>query len=315
MKKTDWIYFVREVQGIIRHYKITKSPEFEEKRMRFFIIKGMHSLEKGLSLEKPRVGFGKKKVQDLLQKLEKYVDAGFDCNDIAIQMAIGALRQYLNWHIEKDALDPEIATGIEHIQRKIAVTYNVGGTVYLTRREIQDFNSDDVSKAIYTRHSVRHFSKEKVDNLSIMEAIKEAEQCPSACNRQPTRVHLFSSEEEKKYLSEHLEGVGGFAENCSAFIIITGSVSAFSFTENNQWLVNAGIFVGYLVLTLHTRGIGSCVIQRPLIRSTELNELRNHFNIPEDEEIVCAIGLGKYPDSFYAPVSARRPVDEIITEH
>lgn len=188
-------------------------------------------------------------------------------------------------------------------------------TLTLNRNHILDFNPEELTKIIETRHSIRDFSEEPIDTNCVKEAIIAANRCPSACNRQSTRVHIVSTVLGKKELENTLDGVGGFADKCSAYLLVTGNISAFEFAENNQWIVNAGIFVGYLVLTLHARGIASCVIQRPLVRNKKIKKTRELFGIKENEEVICILGIGRYPAEFRVPVSQRFSSDNLVVEH
>lgn len=228
-------------------------------------------------------------------------------------MAMGAMGKYIAFHKAKDALNGEVEAFYGKLNGLIPHIKSIGGYEKVYKQDILNFDCEEFNKVIITRHSIRNFSDEKVDIDLVKSAIELAQHCPSACNRQPTKIHIVGSEDGIKYLSKHLQGVGGFADDCKMFLIVTGCVSAFDFVENNQWLVNAGIFVGILELTLHSKGIASCVVQRPLVRSNRIDMLRNYFDIPDNEEIVCVIGMGMYMDEFCVPVSTRLTLDEIVT--
>lgn len=315
MTIADLKYIFRRILAIRKNYEISQDKTYSEKRQQFQIIKAMHTLEKGLSLKDVRIGFGVSKALFLTNMLEKYVDDGFNCEHCSIQMAMGAIKKYVEWNDEKGALNPDVKTAYEKLASKITINQEIGGTQRFSKEQVLNFNADEFNKVVMTRHSMRHFGQEEVNVESIKQAIELAKQCPSACNRQPTKVHIINKQEDKDFLASQLEGAGGFAGSCSAFLFITGDATAFSFNESNQWIVNAGIFTGYLVLALHAKGIASCVIQRPVVRSKKLIGMRNYFKIPDNEEIICAIGLGSYPEEFNVPASARLPIDEIVTEH
>ena len=97
-------------------------------------------------------------------------------------------------------------------------------------------------------------------------------------------------------------------------MIVTGQVSAFEDDELYQYSVSAGIFVGYLTLALHTYGIGSCVLQRPLIKDKVWSELSTVLSIPEGEQSVCAIAIGAPADSVVVPLSHRLPYERIVKD-
>lgn len=311
---TDLKYFIRELESLLKHYRIANQNEYKQQREQYSIIKSMHSIEKGMSLNEIKIGFGERKVVALMNRLEKYSESGFDCNHESVQMAMCAIAEYIQWHKDKNVLNKDIEKQYEKLMKVFPHNEKSGGTRKCVKSEILDFDCNEFDKVLYSRRSIRNFSDEEVNSEIIMEAVKRANRCPSACNRQPTKVYIVKSMNARKYLADHLQGTGGFAEKCKCFLIVTGSVAAFNFTENNQWLINAGIFVGTLELTLHSSGIASCVINSPLVRSKNINEMRNLFKIPEDEEIVCFIGIGMYPDEFSVPFSKRLPINKIAKE-
>lgn len=187
-----------------------------------------------------------------------------------------------------------------------------GGASYYITKDILHTDLDAFQNLVDTRHSIRNFGDKDITIEELKAAVQDANKCPSACNRQSTKVYIINSEDGKKYMASHLEGTGGFADECAGFILVTGNISAFDFLENNQWIVSGGIFVGFLVLALHARGIATCVVQRPFVRSKQMQDMRNHFSIPDNQEIICAIGYGAYPDSFMAPNSVRLNNERII---
>lgn len=144
----------------------------------------------------------------------------------------------------------------------------------------------------------------------IVKAIKLAKQCPSACNRQATRLYVVNHK-KKKIFSEWLSGTGGFDEEIKEFILVCAKTSAYMPQEYQQYEVSTGIFVGYLTLALQAYGIGSCVIQRDVLNTKAWRKIANKLNIPYDEQIVCILGCGIQDTSYPVPISHRFDVDEI----
>lgn len=315
MKVADLKYFIRELLTLKKRYEILKSGKWKEAKEQFKIIQSMHSIEKGLSLKEPRVGFGADKVLSLLGRIESYKNCGYDCSHASVQMALKALEEYIEWNRTKGVENDRIIEKFTALRNDVPTSGIEGGTNFFTRDEILDFDAKELTKVIKTRHSMRNFSDEAVDIEKVKQAIEEANLCPSACNRQPTHVHIITGEKELEYMRKNLQGTGGFSEKCSTFLLLTGNVSAFDFNANNHWLVSGGIFAGYLSLTLHARGIAACVIQRTLIRASKTNEMRKALSIPDNEEFICAFGLGMYPEEFRTPKSTRLPIEELITVH
>lgn len=75
-------------------------------------------------------------------------------------------------------------------------------------------------------------------------------------------------------------------------------------------LVDVGIAVGYMVLSAHNMGLGTCPIG--LISSFD-DEIREVLNIPDEKNIVIGIALG-YPDPdspINRTISERTPIGEV----
>ena len=76
-------------------------------------------------------------------------------------------------------------------------------------------------------------------------------------------------------------------------------------------LTDIGIFVGYIVLSAHALGLGTCPIG--LITAFE-DDIKEELNIPENKKVVIGIAVG-YPDPdapINKPKSNRVPLSEIV---
>ena len=97
------------------------------------------------------------------------------------------------------------------------------------------------------------------------------------------------------------------------FIIITADINAFIMEEFYDWFVSSSIFAGYLSLAFHLYGIGSCCLRKPLYFELEsMKRYREHFQIPENEQIVLEMAIGYYKKSFEVACSARKPIDDLV---
>lgn len=268
------------------------------------LIRYTHSMEKGLSIENPKLGFGHKKQESMLYLLDKLKD----CNDKlcieARQMAIDSLNRYLEYHKVRGFSD-EMIRRIESAMTKEKHTLEVsyGGTVEINKEDLKA-DIPEIEKFFNTRHSIRDFAEDDVVDEELMRALTLAQRAPSACNRQGYRVHILGKEKSKKY-AKSLSGIGGFAENVNRFVMITGKLSAYRVDEINQYIVSASMYASYLTLTLHLYGMGSCLVQRPLIWDKNWDELRISLGIPEDEQLICLLSVGKLKDKMQVPESHR----------
>ncbi len=307
------VYYAWKEAG--RTERIVYSDAYEADRTAANIIRLVHAIEKGLSIENPRPFFGQKKIDDIISMTKEYAQK-YGKESTCVQMACEALLRWKEWHKENGFQSAEF----ENMACRIAeMADSMGfvrgdvpyaGTKTLSLRDIQ-FDLPELTRFFETRHSIRQFTGEKVDRDKLRAAIKLAQTAPSACNRQAVRVYSIDSKKYMEDLQADLSGIGGFAEDVDLFLLITGKLSAYGKFEHNQFIVSAGIFAGYLSLALHAYNIGACIIQRPTRLSAQWEAFAQKNGIPADEQIVCMIGIGSMKEETAVPVSNRLETDAI----
>lgn len=274
------------------------------------IMRRTHSIEKGMCIPNPRPCFGFKKIKelfDLINQLGESKKAVF-----AKENALCAIISYLDYHHSLSIVDSRL-TEIENEVKRYRTGLSkkdFGGVVELSKKELR-FDIDSIEKFFNSRHSVRSFSDEDVEDSKILKALILAQKCPSACNRQAYRVYILSKEKSRLY-SKTLEGIGGFENSTSRFLLVTSVQSAYRENEVNEHIVSASIFAGYLTLTLHLYGIESCVIRRDLIWQRNQRREAKKFGINEEEQLICVLGIGYPKDKFLVPRSQRFEPAEVF---
>lgn len=296
-----------------KNNRILSHEDFTQARLEADIIRLVHSIEKGLSISNPRPGFGIDKIKKILALCDIYTKNGYPEKE-CLYFAKDSLYAYLAWNDEIKYTSGEL-----YLIKKLygdlfgslpQTDDRYGGMIEIDSEDF-DFDINDIENLFETRHSIREFSGEAVTDAEIRKAVKLAQRSPSACNRQGVRVYSVSS---KKYIAEtgkSLEGIGGFAEDVDKFLLITAKQSAYGLFENNQYIVSASMFAGYLTLALHAYGIAACTVQRSLSYNKSWDKFCQKNNIPEDEQIVVMIGIGKYKKNTKVPVSRRLNLDYI----
>ena len=166
-------------------------------------------------------------------------------------------------------------------------------------------------KLVNSRHSIREFKNEPVDEEKLKSALELAIKSPSACNRQSTRVYVLDHSDFSA-IANWTGGVKTFLHTVDKILIITGQMSAYEKDEYFQYTVSAGIFTGYLTLSLQAFGIGACVLQRPLIRDLQWQTVSQKLGIPCEEQVVCAIAIGVPEDEIKVPKSYRLPFERVV---
>lgn len=300
--------------GLIRHNRLLRSLDSEVARKNHLaaeLSRFTHSIEKGMTIQTPRLGFGHDKQRKMMQLIVQLESSQSAYHTEVCAVAMDALQEYLNFHEVRGYRD-EFFDELEEFIRKHQVAHEgkLGG-VYAFKKEACTFDADEMERFFHTRHSIRDFAETDVDDAALAKALRLAQYAPSACNRQGVRAYVLNREKSGE-LAKNLSGIGGFADKASRLILITGKTSAYRADETYQYIVSASIYAAYLSLTLHAYGLASCVVQRQVVWSRDWDALRQRYGIPEDEQIVIMLAVGNMKDECLVPVSHRLENEEMI---
>lgn len=249
-------------RSIILHvsntFRLQKSGQFLEGQYRGEIIRNVHSIEKGLSIDSPRKMFGIPKIEEMLELSEKYMLLPGYSKEV-ILMVEDSVQEYLEFHSDVDGNDKlkKIKKKYESLRSIVHKENNrkYGGTIMITQKPCSQYQQ--LKQIIEARHSIRDFSDESIPMEDLRKAIELAKRCPTACNRQGVRIHIIPRE-KKNCMDDWVSGIGGFTDKVDKYIVITGKVSEYREDEQFQYAISASIFAGYLSLTLQSVGIGAC---------------------------------------------------------
>jgi len=307
------VHIYISLKAIRENFRIHKAFDLKGSCLEARIIRYLHGIEKGLSLENPRTCFGTKKIESLFGFIEEY--KSLNCkNNLCLLMCRDAIKEYLDFHADLKIENEQIKWIRQKWQELDSylpsVSEKFGGISKISKDQMQ-FNVTEIERLFNTRHSIREFSGEKIAEEDIKKAIRLAQTCPSACNRQCTRVYSVTSEKYINDMKTNLEGIGGFANDVDRFLLICAKKTAYELDEIHQYVVSASIFAGYLTLALHTYGMAACMVQRTLLSNPLWENFQKINNIPEDEQIIAMIAVGKYKEVTKVPISKRFPVEDI----
>ena len=276
------------------------------------MLRQTHMIEKGMSLSNPRKGFGQEKISALFDMMDEYLSMGFPTDGMPFQDAICVLNGYVE---EQKKVGYENLKMIEKLKQydKCRVQGLGAGIVYDTKENLMAHADEPFPDFYYSRHSMRQFSSQTVSIEDIRKAIKVAQKAPTACNRQATKVYMYSDEATNRHLGELIAGNTGFDSEVKNYLVVTADVSAFYDTfERNQVYVEAGLFSMALVEALHYYGIGSCILQNGEYKKKNKQFKDICKNIPENERIILFVAVGYYKDKFSYAVSLRKRVEDIF---
>ena len=133
------IHIYIAIKNVRENFRVSKSKSFNQTRLEARIIRYLHAIEKGLSLEKPRTCFGAKKIKTIFNYVEEYISGDYD-NKLCLYMARDAIKEYLDFHFELNVENEEIKTIKSKWQRLNDflpyVSEKFGGITQITRDEM-----------------------------------------------------------------------------------------------------------------------------------------------------------------------------------
>lgn len=289
-------------------YYFTEQKLKSKTNYQAFLTKQYHIVEKGLALPISRKGFGKPKIEMLINKSIEYQNKYG--RDILINNIHGTLRQYLNRNNELKTKDYEFYNFIYDFLINSSEITN-GGVKKINFKDLSKTIDIDYESFVKSRTSVRNFSKEEILDSEIFKAVDIAKFTPSVCNRQSWKVHYFKDEKTKLKLLNLQGGNAGFTDSINKLLIITTDVSRFTKLESNQIFIDGGLFSMNILLSLHSQGIASCCLNTCVPYLIE-KKIKSIGDIPECERLIMMIGIGKFKPDFEVAISDKLTSQEII---
>lgn len=162
------------------------------------------------------------------------------------------------------------------------------------------------------RYSCRKYSSDRVpsreDILNVVEAARVA---PSACNKQPWRFIVVSSEGPER------EAVIGsypreWISSAPVYIICLGDIMegwSRAVDRHSHIDVDLAIAVEHMCLEATSRGMGSC-----WVCNFDPYVIRREFGIPGNYAIVAILALGYPEEGAAVPQKVRKPMDDILVK-
>lgn len=272
-----------------------------------FLTKQYHTVEKGLALPKPKLGFGKNKIEDLLLLTTRYIN-NYGQDDLTKNI-VNVLVKYLEYHEKNNFTLPFFAEIKSFILGKDKTELTGGVRPFVN----PNIDYKDYELFVKSRASVRDFKDKEVDDLLVKKAVNIAKYTPSVCNRQGWKVHAYSGDYAQKMLKLQ-NGNGGFGSSIKTVVVITGDMLYFSNNERNQISVDSGMFSMSLILAFYSLGIGSCALNTCFsIRSEK--RVKKAGGIPDNEKVIMYLAIGYATDDCVVAKSLRRGCDSFISFH
>lgn len=276
------------------------------------IIFSTHAIEKGLSHENFRYGFGKRALSNLANDMKCYDVKNYDKNNDAYISALSAVGEYIKRHKEADfdleylekIFGNELITEIKN--NKVIIG---GSTTVLGSSKFNNKNAN-FKELFNNRYSIRAYSKKKLDKKLIDSSIELSMKSPSVCNRQSSRTYVIYNKEKIKQVMNIQKGMTGY-EMPPVLIITTSDCSSFvEITERNQSYIDGGMFSMSLLLSLEYYGLAACPLNAMFgVRIDKL--LRKIVGIGDSENIIMLIAVGNFKEKNLIPKSFRYKAKDI----
>lgn len=275
-----------------------------------------HKLEKGLCMPGERRFFGYDPAISTLNLLSRWRMAGFSTQDRVYQGAIETLRAYRQ---RVEEASPESTKLLrQKIDAELSSQPRANEALQTPHPYSKGIAADSMpmlEQLATQRRSVRSFRSNAVDLGLVRRAVQVAQLSPSACNRQPWRLHLYDDEASIKALLALQNGNRGFGHTVPTLLVLTSDAkSFFDASERHEPYVDGGLFAMTLLLALQAQGIASCCLNW-CVEPTQDSAAHDLGHIPASERIVMFIAIGHAEETALVPRSARRETDSVLFVH
>lgn len=309
MYTNTYLLFWTDRKNFLTAYAKNNSKELENIKARM-IFYG-HSIEKGLSRENIRLGFGKTVIVNLLKQMEKYTFLGFDREDICFINSASIVNEYLDLHDKNDFeityIPKKYTTLIKEIKE---IKSDLGGAIKYVSVDKIDKQQMNFKELALNRSSIRDYNGESINKELIIEAISIATKSPSVCNRQSSRVYVITSKDK---IEQALSIQGGFKgyNLPPCLILVTSDICSFiDVSERHQPYIDGGIFSMSLVYALEYQGYATCILNT-MFDNRKIKKTKELLNIPSSENLILYISVGNSKSEYTVPKSFRYPVNQI----
>lgn len=296
---------IRRIKALIAAWNSSELDYTPNQEKIVSVLMSVHMLEKALVMGNERY-LNAVKYHAITANISQLIESGSSPEEFNIAGSIAVIKtalKSLSGHEDEKA-------ELESLIRK----YNIperfrGGIERIPLKEIFSHNDFDFHAFVSSRHSVRRFKDKIISREVIYDIIRDAEYYPSACNRQPCKVYFTENPEIISRIKKNFDGfVSPYVHDC---LIVTCDRSLLLPAErNDQEYINSGIFLAYLVMSVHAHGLASCLFQFLQVNRRQ-NEIKREFGILENEIIAAFLGIGEPEDEVICACADRRPVEEV----
>lgn len=289
--------------GLAKHHEL----EGRGAAPRHRLVRGVHRIEKGLSMRDRRDVFAESYVGDVVADLES---EWCDDPDRQLRWAVDVLVEYFGVVSRTDAIE----RAAERFEAFLdAVDYEPGDRVPYPRRDVPEapVSQAELQQLARRRTSTRWFEQRPVPRDALDDALRVARQSPSACNRQSWEFRFFDEPELVEDVASLAIGANGYDDNIPCLAVLVGKQRAYNNDRDKHVIyIDASLAAMALQFSLEAQGLASCCINWPAIPRNQ-RRMAERLDLDRDESVVMLMAIG-YPDpDGTIPYSAKKPVEEL----
>lgn len=301
-----------------RRYLGWKRPGPDYWKLSSELIFFNHKLEKGLCLPRKNLRFfGESAARETFRLLREWHAAGFDRTApvyLATIEILKAWRRHMDLMPPPEAVRARLLTELDALGVD-AQTVDARYATPIPFRKTANGSYDALLDLAQSRRSVRDFDDRPVDFALVEQAVRIAQLSPSACNRQPCKLHFYDEPKTIARLLALQNGNSGFGDTVPLLAIVTAEYGTFfNSSERIEPVLDGGLFLMSFILALQSLGLSSCCLNWCVLPQRDI-EGHKTAQIPENEKILTFLAIGRPREDAITPLSSRRPVEDVIRRH
>ena len=311
--KERTVAFGYDRRRFLKHHARRVGNRAERAQLEGRLVFHAHALEKGLSHQVVRLGFGKSALNALAKNMEAYVKHGYPKSSKAYINSLSVVKAYIEIH-EKERFDVAYLKDIfsvDLLEEAKKDTSDLGGISTVNLSDKRGNDKANFMELFNNRWSIREYSTEPVNISKIDKVLEIARKTPSICNRQSSRATVIYDKSKIAAALKLQGGITGY-ELPPALIMITTDTSAFlDVNERNQVFIDGGLYSMAILMGLEYVSLAACPLNAMLSVKND-NKMRNILNIPASENIIMFISVGNFLEENKVPRSFRYGKDAVI---
>lgn len=309
-------YYLHDFR-VVRKYMRWHSSERDLKVIESEIFFQYHKIEKGMTMPGPKRFFGMAPVLRTLELLHEWLEQGGSPSEPVFAGAVEALYAYRDRVSSLPALRPDALELLRAVTKFLA--HHPGRNIALSTPYVPPQVSPEhlsmLRELMMARRSIRSYTEKPVPLGALEEAIALAQMSPSACNRQPWRVHVYRERNLIDSLLSLQSGNAGFGHLLNTLLVVTADAKAFfDGSERNEPFVDGGLFSMSLILALQAQGLSSCCLNWCVKPNIDVVAHRVG-RIDDSERIIMYLAVGYSEAKTEVPRSVRKSTGKVLVLH